>query len=78
MIERLCVANRASTHAGQNLEGSVTLENAKVDIERADRIAKTTINRNAFMPLGEKQPKLVSEEGGYNVQTNVQDAVIAS
>ncbi len=37
------------------------MDKARDDIERAERIAKTT-NKSSFMALGEKQPKLLSEE----------------
>ena len=70
MIDRLIVAQKSGA---MNLDVSVSMEKAKEDIERADRIAKMTVNKTAFMPLGEKQPKLVSEEGGYNIQKNVAD-----
>lgn len=70
MIDRLIVAQKSG---GMNLDVSISLEKAKEDIERADRIAKLTVNKTAFMPLGDKQPKLVSEEGTYNIQKNVVD-----
>jgi hypothetical protein len=38
------------------------MEKARDSIERAERIAKTT-NKSSFMNLGDKGPKLVSEEG---------------
>ena len=38
------------------------MDKARESIERADRIAKTT-NKSSFMHLGEKNPKLMSEEG---------------
>jgi len=34
---------------------------ARENIERAERIAKTT-SKSSFMSLGDKKPKLVSEE----------------
>jgi hypothetical protein len=37
------------------------MDKARDDIERAERIARTT-NKSSFMSLGEKQPRLVSEE----------------
>jgi hypothetical protein len=37
------------------------LEKARDDFERAERIARTT-NKSSFMSLGDKQPKLYSEE----------------
>lgn len=37
------------------------MDRARDDIERAGRIARTT-NKSSFMGLGEKQPRLVSEE----------------
>lgn len=37
------------------------MDKARDDIERADRIAKSS-NKSSFMALGEKQPKLVSED----------------
>jgi len=40
---------------------AAALDKARDDIERAERIAKST-NRSSFMALGDKQPKLLSEE----------------
>jgi hypothetical protein len=37
------------------------MEKARENVERTERIAKTT-NKGSFMSLGEKQHKLVSEE----------------
>ena len=37
------------------------MEKARENIERAERIAKTT-NKSSFMSLGEKQPQLMSED----------------
>ena len=62
LVDSMCVAQRSIAH---NTEGNVpaneALEKARDDIERADRIAKST-NKSSFMVLGEKQPKLISEE----------------
>jgi hypothetical protein len=57
MIEHLCLASKAlqsSEGQNQNLDISLSMEKAKDDIERADRIGKSTINRQIFMNLGEK------------------------
>ena len=40
------------------------MDRARDNIERAERIGKTT-NKSSFMSLGEKNPKLVSEEGSH-------------
>lgn len=51
MIEQLCVAHKSGYMSEQTRD----------NIERADRIAKTT-NKSSFMGLGERQPNLVSEQ----------------
>ena len=40
------------------------MEKARDDVERAERIARTT-NKSSFMSLGDKVPRLVSEEKAY-------------
>lgn len=48
------------------------MERAREDIEKVERIARTT-NKSSFMALGEKQPRLVSEEhlnNKYNTGNN--------
>ncbi len=62
LVDSLTVAQRsvAKDDAGA-ADQSVLLDKARDDIERAERIAKTT-NKSSFMQLGEKQPKLMSEE----------------
>lgn len=37
------------------------MEKARDEIERSERIARNT-NKSSFMSLGDKQPKLISEE----------------
>jgi hypothetical protein len=64
LVDSMTVAQR---HIAQNGDGNTpanqaeALDKARDDIERADRIAKST-NKSSFMALGEKQPKLISEE----------------
>jgi hypothetical protein len=38
------------------------MDKARENIQRAERIAKTT-NKSSFMSLGDKNPKLLSETG---------------
>jgi hypothetical protein len=65
LVDSMCVAQRSISHnapEGNNqADQAAALDKARDDIERADRIAKST-NKSSFMALGEKQPKLVSEE----------------
>ena len=42
------------------------MEKARDELERSERIARNT-NKSSFMSLGEKQPKLVSEEPRNNL-----------
>ena len=60
LVDSMCVAQRSNA---RNMEApdAAALEKSRDDIERADRIAKST-NKSSFMSLGDKQPKLVSEE----------------
>ena len=37
------------------------MERARDDLERSERLVRNT-NKSSFMNLGDKQPKLVSEE----------------
>lgn len=43
-------------------QGVDVMEKARDDIERAERLNRTT-NRSSFMSLGDRPPKLFSEEG---------------
>lgn len=64
LVDSMCVAQRS---VANNVEGNspadqaAALDKARDDIERADRIARST-NKSSFMALGEKQPKLISED----------------
>lgn len=58
----MCVAQRSVSHnAEAPADQAAALDKARDDIERADRIARST-TKSSFMALGEKQPKLLSEE----------------
>ena len=59
LVDSMCVAQRSAATAGG--DEAAAMDKARDDIERADRIAKST-NKSNFMALGDKQPKLVSEE----------------
>ena len=67
-----------SEYIGGEDQGDL-MDRAREDIERADRIARTT-NKSSFMGLGDKQPRLVSEEhlvtpgsSQHNYNRNVED-----
>lgn len=62
LVDSMCVAQKSLNH-NETAPGdqAAALDKARDDIERAERIAKST-NRSSFMALGEKQPKLLSEE----------------
>ena len=59
MIDSLCTASK---HLNISEGGNVGMEKARDSIERSERITKT-INKSSFMNLGDKGPKLVSDEG---------------
>ena len=61
-MDSMVVASK-NLHMSGRFEGNMedAMDKARDDIERADRLARTT-NKSSFMSLGEKQPKLVSEE----------------
>lgn len=62
LVDSMCVAQKSLNHNDSApIDQAVALDKARDDIERADRIAKST-NKSSFMALGEKQPKLLSEE----------------
>ena len=48
------------------------MDKAKEDLERLERIAKST-NKSSFMNLGENKPKLYSESGASYARGNVTD-----
>lgn len=63
LVDSMCVAQKSLNHndSGAPADQAAALDKARDDIERADRIAKST-NKSSFMALGDKQPKLLSEE----------------
>ena len=56
LCDSMCMAQRNNSDLPQH----EVLDKARDEIERADRIARST-NKSSFMHLGEKQPNLVSE-----------------
>jgi hypothetical protein len=64
LVDSMCVAQRSNSKnidGGAPIDQAAALEKSRDDIERADRIAKST-NKSSFMSLGDKPPKLVSED----------------
>ena len=62
LVDSMCVAQRSvANNAEAPADQAAALDKARDDIERADRIARST-NKSSFMALGDKQPKLISEE----------------
>ena len=64
LVDSMCVAQRSVANNGGDgtpAEQAAALDKARDDIERADRIAKST-TKSSFMALGDKQPKLLSED----------------
>lgn len=63
LVDSMCVAQRSVANHGDGspAEQAAALDKARDDIERADRIAKST-TKSSFMALGDKQPKLLSED----------------
>ncbi|TNV79973.1 hypothetical protein FGO68_gene1178 [Halteria grandinella] len=63
LVDSMCVAQRSVANNGDGTpaEQAAALDKARDDIERADRIAKST-TKSSFMALGDKQPKLLSED----------------
>jgi hypothetical protein len=62
LVDSMCVAQKSLNHNDSApADQAAALDKARDDIERADRIAKST-NKSSFMDLGDKQPKLLSEE----------------
>jgi hypothetical protein len=62
LVDSMCVAQKSLNHNDSApADQAAALDKARDDIERADRIAKST-NKSSFMALGDKQPKLLSEE----------------
>jgi hypothetical protein len=59
LVDSMCIASK-NRSSGDINRGDV-MDKARDDIERIERIARTT-NNSQFMNLGEKRPKLVSEE----------------
>ncbi|CDW91378.1 UNKNOWN [Stylonychia lemnae] len=61
LMDSMCMAQKnIGDYAGLEDQGEY-MERAREDIERADRIARQT-NKSSFMGLGDKQPRLISEE----------------
>jgi hypothetical protein len=62
LVDSMCVAQKSLNH-NEVAPGdqAAALDKARDDIERSERIAKST-NKSSFMALGEKQPKLLSED----------------
>ena len=69
LIERIVKKNETLTPKQEEV-----LEQARDDLERVERIGKTT-NKSSFMTLGEKQPKLFSEENLGEVFVRASDDV---
>lgn len=64
LVDSMTVAQRSLNHNADGagaIDQASALDKARDDIERADRIARST-NKSSFMNLGDKQPKLISEE----------------
>eukprot|EP00347_Sterkiella_histriomuscorum_P013860 403363090 len=61
LVENMTVAQKNMSDFIGGEDHAEMMERARDDIERADRIARTT-NKSSFMGLGDKQPRLVSEE----------------
>lgn len=66
-MDSMCLAQKNQTDFVA--DGDQYMDHAREDIERAERIARTT-NKSSFMGLGEKQPRLVSEEHLISGQSN--------
>lgn len=62
LVDSMCVAQRSVANNAEAPENqAAALDKARDDIERADRIARST-TKSSFMNLGDKQPKLLSED----------------
>jgi chromosome segregation ATPase len=61
LVDSMCVAQRSVANQGEGVDQAAALDKARDDIERADRIARSTA-KSSFMALGDKQPKLLSED----------------
>jgi hypothetical protein len=54
LVDSMCVAQKSLNHNDSaQIDQAVALDKARDDIERAERIAKST-NKSSFMALGEK------------------------
>jgi chromosome segregation ATPase len=80
LVDSMCVAQRSVANNAEAPENqAAALDKARDDIERADRIARST-TKSSFMNLGDKQPKLLSEDiqaknygtGGPKTLSNVE------
>ncbi len=59
LVDSMVIAQRGLSEVGG--DQAEAMERAREDIERAERIAKST-NKSSFMALGDTQPKLYSED----------------